>query len=68
MALAAIIVLTFVIPAIVIGLIVAVYRHYKREIAHERAENKKLIRAFERLDATKESVINNLKRFVPKDL
>jgi hypothetical protein len=68
MALAVIIIITFVIPAIVIGLIVSVYRHFKREIAQERAENKKLIKAFERLDATKESVITKLKRFVPKDL
>jgi uncharacterized protein YpmB len=65
MALTFIIILTFVIPAIVIAIIVAVYRHYKREVHQERAENEKLIKAYEDLDATKDSVIEKLERLLP---
>jgi uncharacterized protein YpmB len=65
MALTIIIILTFVFPTIVIVLMVLLYRHFKKKVAEERTENQQLIRAFQKLDATKESVINKLKRFVP---
>lgn len=65
MAITIIIILTIVVPAIMIGIIVAVYRHYKHEVHQERTENEKLIKAYEKLDATQESVIEKLERLLP---
>lgn len=68
MALTIIIILTFVFPAAMAVLLVLVYKHLKREQVQERAENEKLIKAFEKLDATKTKIIDKLSRAMKIDL